>query len=373
MNEKPIADHDSGAKREWTPLELAEMKTGRRLGPIHQAPGFSSRRRIKFEGGTGCYHVMSRIVGGEFLLGDLEKEAFRRMMWRMAEFAGVELLTYALMDNHFHLLVKVPDRERWLKRFEGEEGESRLLAHLGKVYSKAFLKQLEGELAKLRDQGREKEIEVLLDRFKRRFCDVSLFVKELKERFSRWYNKLHGRRGTLWMDRFHSVLVENGDALRMMAAYIDLNPVRAGLVDDPAKCRWTGYGEAVSGSRRARRGLCKIVEAPQDAWETKASSIYRCWLYEEGVSVAEKDPKTGEKREPKKKGMSVEEMTKVKLKEGLKLRENRIRAMSRGVVLGSEGFVREVSERYREEMGRTRMKLGKKLLSGRGRVFVMRE
>ena len=54
--------------------------------------------------GAACYHVMSRTVNGEFLLGSLEKEAFRRMMWRMSQFSGVEILTYALMDNHFHTL-----------------------------------------------------------------------------------------------------------------------------------------------------------------------------------------------------------------------------------------------------------------------------
>ena len=63
-------------------------------------------------------------------------------------------------------------------------------------------------------------------------------MKELKERFSRWFNKRHGRRGMLWQDRYRSVLVEDGDALRTMAAYIDLNPVRAGLIDDPKDYRW---------------------------------------------------------------------------------------------------------------------------------------
>ena len=58
-----------------------------------------------------------------------------------------------------------------------------------------------------------------LERIQRRFCDLSLFVKEVKERFSRWFNKRRERRGTLWMDRFKSVLVEGrGEPLRAMAA-----------------------------------------------------------------------------------------------------------------------------------------------------------
>src|SRR5690606_6118306 len=81
------------------------------------------RRRIlgQFGGehaGGQAYHVMSRTAGGGKVFGDTEKEAFRRLMWRMAKFSGVEVLTYAVMDNHFHLLVKVPERAKFLKRFE---------------------------------------------------------------------------------------------------------------------------------------------------------------------------------------------------------------------------------------------------------------
>jgi len=54
---------------------------------------------------------MSRSINSEFLFGSTEKEAFRRMMWRMSAFSGVEVLTYVVMDNHFHILAKVPDRE----------------------------------------------------------------------------------------------------------------------------------------------------------------------------------------------------------------------------------------------------------------------
>ncbi len=56
-------------------------------------------------------------------------------------------------------------------------------------------------------------------------------MKELKQRFSRWYNRQTGRFGTLWAERFKSVLVEDHPAnVETLAAYIDLNPVRAGLV-----------------------------------------------------------------------------------------------------------------------------------------------
>ena len=89
--------------------------------------------------------------------------------------------------------------------------------------------------------------------------DVSNFMKLLKQRFAIWFNKAHRRFGTLFAERFKSVLVEcSGNALRTMAFYIDLNPVRAGLVADPKDYRFCGYGEAVAGNAAARAGLCWV-------------------------------------------------------------------------------------------------------------------
>ena len=84
------------------------------------------------------------------------------------------------------------------------------------------------------------------------FCGAE-FMKTVKQRFSVWYNRNHGRYGTLWADRFKSVVVEGeGNPLQTMAAYIDLNPVRAGIVDDPKNYRFCGYAEAVAGEGRAK-------------------------------------------------------------------------------------------------------------------------
>ncbi|PAW75687.1 MAG: hypothetical protein B9S38_00905, partial [Verrucomicrobiia bacterium Tous-C4TDCM] len=238
------------------PLERITLPTSPRPGRMESLGRKMKRGRRRILGQFGgensggqAYHVMSRTAGGEMVFGDVEKEAFRRLMWRLAKFSGVEILTYALMGNHFHILVKVPERAKFLKRFEGEAGEERLLEHLSLLYSKAYISSLRQEIARVREAGREEEVELILEAFRKRFCDLSCFVKELKERFSRWFNKHHQRRGTLWMDRFKSVLVEDGEALRTMALYIDLNPVRAGLVEDPKNYRWTGYGEACGGSK----------------------------------------------------------------------------------------------------------------------------
>jgi len=365
-----------GDLRKWTPLELAEVKTPRRIGSIWQAKGASSRRRIKFEDRATCYHVMSRTVNGEFLFGAIEKEAFRRMMWRMSIFSGVEVLTYVVMDNHFHILAKVPDRAKWVRKFEGEGGETKLLKHLATAYSKKFLEQLRREIATFREQGNERAVGELLDRFKRRFCDISLFVKELKERFSRWFNKQNGRRGTLWMDRFQSVLVDGEAALATMAAYIDLNPVRAGIVEDPMLYEWSGYGEAAGGSRRARRGLCKALSLPQDLWEGRGMARYRLFLFDEGLSVEAETPSLGRGKK-KRGGIKMEARMKVveergKVSPGQNLRK-RVASFSLGVAIGNEDFVNGVAARYQEALGRKKARSPRSLSGGDSGLFVMRE
>jgi hypothetical protein len=84
-------------------------------------------------------------------------------------------------------------------------------------------------------------------------------MKGLLTRFTRWFNRTHSRTGTLWEERFKSVIVESGVAARTISVYIDLNPVRAGMVKDPADYRWSSYGEAVGGGakgngKKAREG-----------------------------------------------------------------------------------------------------------------------
>ena len=356
----------------WSPLELAEMKTGRRLGQIRRARGFSGRKRMRITDCSACYHVMSRVVNGEFLLGSIEKEAIRRMMWRMATFSGVEILTYAIMDNHFHILLKVPEQKSWLKRFECKEGEERFFEHLSLVYSKAFITQFRSEITELRNRHEEDAAQALLERFQQRFCDLSLFVKELKERFSRWYNKQKGRRGTLWMDRFKSVLVETGEALQTMAGYIDLNPVRAGIVKDPAMYAWSGYGEAVGGSKRARRGLCKVLEIAQDGWNTKAHAYYRKWLYGEGT-VAEDSRRKGYTQAQVETAQAA-----VKNRLFLPMLEmrKRMKCFSEGIALGSEDYVKGMASRYQAQFERQKERTAKPLKSASGgksgSVYVMR-
>ena len=369
---KPAQTSDS------QPLPLEEQLVG-----VNAKTGFYSGARSWSGGrfrilGKGplesyCYHVMSRTCGGEVLFDEVEKEALRRVIWRMAEFSGIKVVTYCIMGNHFHLLAEVPHRQTWLQRFEGPLGEAHLFDHLRTLYSRAYLGLLRDELADLRARGMAVLAEQRLNALKKRFCDLSLFVKEVKERFSRWFNKRRGRKGTLWMDRFKSVIVESkGEALRTMAAYIDLNSVRACLVKDPKDYRWCGYAEALGGSRRAQRGLCKAQGKPVDGWKSAgAAAAYRCLLHAEGREV-----KNAQNNKVVTRGVSVESARAVLTKKGklspAELVRLRVRYFTDGVALGSKEFVENLFEAQREKFGPRRKQGARRITESDSPFYTLR-
>jgi hypothetical protein len=188
-----------------------------------------------------------------------------------------------------------------------------------------------------------------------RMGDVSPFMQELKQRISRWYNKRHQRFGTLWAERFKSLVVEESmEALGMVGRYIDLNPIRAGLVEDPAEYRWSGYGEAMGGSALARAGIGKIMR--EEDWK-KAGGAYRVGLYQKG----------SESRNAKKVAIDLERVRE-EVERGGKVEWNelirlRVRYFSDGVALGSREYVNGIFEGFRDRFG-VRRKDGARRMKG---------
>ena len=205
--------------------------------------------RIKLGPGEGSavYHCVTRVVNKEMLFDSVAKEVLRKQIRQIADFSGVGILTYCVMTNHFHVLVGVPDRS------QVTVSDSELMRRYQVLYQHPTQYQVAcfEVLQEILKTGGE-EAETLRRRLLARMHDISQFMKTLKQRFSIWYNRSHGRVGTLWSERFKSTLVEeNYLALRIVSAYIDLNPIRAGLVEDPKDYRWSGYGEATAGSATA--------------------------------------------------------------------------------------------------------------------------
>ncbi|MCP5049106.1 MAG: hypothetical protein GY940_18190, partial [bacterium] len=100
-----------------------------------------------------------------------------------------------------------------------------------------------------------------VERLRERLGNISRFIQELKQTFTKWYNNKHGRKGYLWNDRFKGVIVGKGEAQLACSAYIDLNPVRAGIVEQPEDYCWCSLGLRVRNPGRSRKLLGPFLES----------------------------------------------------------------------------------------------------------------
>lgn len=213
-------------------------------------------------------------------------------------------------------------------------------------YQEASIKVLESDLA----AGGE-TAELVRQRLRIRMGDVSEFMKTVKQRFSIWFNKSHRRYGTLWADRFKSVLVEGrGNPLQTMGAYIDLNPVRAGIVEDPKDYRFCGYAEAVAGVGLAQAGLRGIWADQLGGGGTEAAlQAHRSLIFGKGGDPMENK---GLVLDRKKVAKVIEEQDGV-LPRAAVLR-CRVRYFSDGVILGSSEYVRSFANSVQRDLRRKR-------------------
>lgn len=302
---------------------------------------------------SAVYHCVSRVVDRRFIFGDWEKQHFRKLMLELAEFCQVRILTFCIMSNHFHILVEVPRPPFPLP------DPAEALAALSKLSGCQDLGATRRFLQRLRDSGDTKGEARWLAGVHARRWRLSPFLQLLKQRFSSAYNRRHGRKGTLWEERFRSVLVEGaGRALVTMAAYIDLNPVRAGLVQDPKDYRWSGYGNAVAGSRLAREGITRIAQALLRTGQIEpkqALAAYRCQIYRDGARGAGASP---EGNGPGRVVISREAVLRVLVEHGrvspLELLHCRVRHFCDGAVFGSRRFVDAIFRTCRSRFGNRR-------------------
>ena len=176
--------------------------------------------RIKGEGRC-IYNCESRAVEGRIIFGSgRTRQQMLSRARRLAAFMGIRILSYTLIGTHLHLLLQV-DKPKHLSL---KTILRRIRAYYGVAHMRKLLEQVKG----ITDPAeRRKQLERLLEPFRGRMNDLSIFMKELKGGFAQWYNQTHERDGVLWAERFKSVLLEAGYAVAVVAAYIDLSPVRA--------------------------------------------------------------------------------------------------------------------------------------------------
>jgi len=168
-------------------------------------------------------HVYNRTVGttSERPFRRREKEEFTRRLKRLCELYVIEVVSFQVMSNHFHLILHVPGQPP-----SNEEAAERHKKFYG---LKRRMSVNSGKCTQLAQKLR----------------DISEFMRELQQPFSRWFNNTRPvrRRGSLWAGRFKSTILETGLAVWNCWLYVEYNPVRAHMVGNPADYRFCTYGE----------------------------------------------------------------------------------------------------------------------------------
>ncbi|MCC5806362.1 MAG: transposase [Opitutales bacterium] len=277
------------------------------------------------------YHITSRVVHRRRLLSDIEREVWVSALRRAAEFSGIELITYCCLQNHFHILARIDpaaalcDDAELVRRFQALYGTARAqwcgLDAPGLAHALA--------------QGKTAEARRLRGRLRRRMGDVSEFMRTLRQRYTKWFNRIHETAGTLWAERFGSVLIEDTPWLvGLVAAYVDLNPVRAGIAALPEDYRWSGYAAALAGAADLRTALARCF--PREGSEDAALACYRLMML--GKGAAAKRDGSGGRVDPAALVEAVRKGGELEMHELLQLK---LRFFTQGRALGSERWLRE--------------------------------
>ena len=300
------------------------------------------RNRIVVE--DGVYHITARVAHRAFLLADpATKDLIVDWLYGIADFCGVDVLAWSILDNHMHLEVRVPPvpERYWITEGTVPASAARslrpaecraprwtpdvaddpvVITPAGDVPSEEAVRKSvadgvplvrlprpmtgftmsDDELVerlqrlyhnhsrgaefvarrwkRMRLAGRHEEVEAEKEAFCRRMYNVSLFMKDLKQRISQYFNTKLGHSGQLWDGRFYSGLVEDDSVARtFVTAYIDWNAPKAGLVAHPSGWRWSSYAVANgsgSYSARARKGYELALACPWPEARARLETIF---------------------------------------------------------------------------------------------------
>ena len=178
-------------------------------------------RRIKLQKDGALYHIMTRTAQQVHWLEDpAVKEMLADHLKHLTDVFYCSTLTHAFLDNHYHLLLRVDRPE-----FDLEDIKRRF------------------ELAESRKVNPRRFHDHMAEYLYNRYTDLSAFMYYFNRGTAFAYNKQAGTKGHLWGGRYKNVVVEEGDAELAVATYIEVNAVRAGIVDDPAEYPHSSVGE----------------------------------------------------------------------------------------------------------------------------------
>jgi len=265
---------------------------------------------------TTVYHVVSRTALDGLPIKAEEKDYMLELISKFSKLFFVDILGFCIMGNHLHLVCRVHPEDE----ISDEEVKRRYREFYG-----------QDQYISSGD----------IDYYRKRWTSLSELVKDIKQGFSRYYNRKHNRKGFFWGERFKSVIVQEGRTLVNLLAYVDLNPVRAGIVKKPEDYRWSSLGYHVQTGNK--EDLLSLDFGLKDWDEDEPREIvrkYREFVYEAGAVDAGKGATIDQKvvnRERRRK-------YKVSRTERFLYRS---RYFTDSGIIGSKEFVGEVFDRVK--------------------------
>ena len=190
---------------------------------------------------TPYYHCISRCVRRAFLCGAdalTGKDFSHRRAWvetRLLELTNIfaiEVAAYAVMSNHYHVVLRV-DRDRCRAWSSNEVLDRWTSLFCGPPLIQRYRSGERMSTAEI--QAVESQIEV----YRERLHDLSWYMRCVNEPLARMANLEDGCTGRFWEGRFKSQALLDERALLSCMAYVDLNPIRAGIAETPESSSFT--------------------------------------------------------------------------------------------------------------------------------------
>ncbi|WP_028866989.1 transposase [Psychromonas arctica] len=199
---------------------------------------------------TPYYHCISRCVRRAYLCGEdkyTEKSFAHRRQWviermhYLASVFSIDICAYAIMSNHYHLVLHVNERH------SEELSNEQVCERWCQLYSKPVL------VARWLDEQTSSAAEnkaalAIISNWRERLVDISWFMRCLNEFIARKANKEDECSGRFWEGRFKSQALLDEDALVTCMAYVDLNPIRAKINDSVETSEYTSVYERIHGN-----------------------------------------------------------------------------------------------------------------------------
>ena len=190
---------------------------------------------------TRWYHSISRCVRRAFLLA--ENQDFDRKAWldqrlkQLNSIFAVSVAGFSVMDNHLHLLLRIEPETA--NAWSPLEVARRWLELYPPRVQRLPVTPTQDDLQRLADNA------AWIEQKRQRLASLSWFMKCLKEPLARMANREENCRGTFFEGRFKSIAILDEESILTVAAYIDLNPVAAGICPLPEQSPHTSIRERV--------------------------------------------------------------------------------------------------------------------------------